>query len=127
MPWARAPVALAAVGGKLTKYMEPLPVPGAGIVVATQSAPNQYTFTQTEITRQLHPQLPPTPLWAYDDGSGLAGRAGAARQPPARQGGATCAARRRGRCAIQPLTSTRPGSSPLGVSAPARNQLPLAY
>jgi spore coat protein A len=24
----------------------------------------------------LHPQLPPTPLWAYDDGSGLGGQAG---------------------------------------------------
>jgi hypothetical protein len=31
---------------------------------------------QTEITRQLHPHLPPTPLWAYDDGSGLAGQSG---------------------------------------------------
>ena len=30
----------------------------------------------TEITRQLHPDLPPTPLWAYDDGSGLGGQAG---------------------------------------------------
>ena len=29
-----------------------------------------------EITRQLHPDLPPTPLWAYDDGSGLGGQAG---------------------------------------------------
>jgi spore coat protein A len=24
----------------------------------------------------LHPELPPTPIWAYDDGSGLAGQAG---------------------------------------------------
>ena len=36
----------------------------------------EYSFTQTEISRQLHPQLPPTPLWAYDDGSGLAGQSG---------------------------------------------------
>ena len=74
LPWAvRAPVATAAPGGKLTKYLEPLPLPGAGIVVATPSGPNQYSFTQTEIARQLHPDLPPTPLWAYDDGSGLGG------------------------------------------------------
>jgi spore coat protein A len=77
IPWAvRAPVASAARGGKLRKYLEPLPVPGAGIVVATQSGPDQYSFTQTPITRQLHPDLPPTPLWAYDDGSKLAGQAG---------------------------------------------------
>jgi spore coat protein A len=64
------------VGGALRKYLEPLPVPGAGIVVATASGPNRYSFTQTEISRQLHPDLPPTPLWAYDDGSGLGGQAG---------------------------------------------------
>jgi spore coat protein A len=68
--------AIAAVGGKLAKYLEPLPLPGAGIVVATPTGANQYSFTQTEIARQLHPQLPPTPLWAYDDGSGLTGQTG---------------------------------------------------
>ena len=73
---AGTPVASAAVGGKLTKYMEPLPLPGAGIVVASQSGANAYSFTQTQIARRLHPQLPPTPLWAYDDGSGLVGQAG---------------------------------------------------
>jgi len=60
----------------LTKYIQPLPVPGNGIVVATPSGTNQYAFTQTEIMRQLHPHLPPTPIWAYDDGSGLSGQAG---------------------------------------------------
>ncbi len=60
----------------LTKYLEPLPLPGAGIVVASPSAPNTYSFTQIPISRQLHPRLPPTPLWAYDDGSGLEGQAG---------------------------------------------------
>ena len=45
-------------------------------MVATPSGPNAYAFTQREISRQLHPQLPPTPLWAYDDGLGLAGQAG---------------------------------------------------
>jgi spore coat protein A len=77
IPWiARASVASAAAGGKLVKYLEPVPLPGAGIVVASPSGPNRYAFTQTEIARQLHPQLPPTPLWAYDDGSGLAGQQG---------------------------------------------------
>lgn len=37
---------------------------------------NQYAFTQVGIMRQLHPHLPPTPVWAYDDGSGLGGQAG---------------------------------------------------
>src|SRR5512141_2008473 len=60
----------------LTKYIQPLPLPGAGIVVASPSGTNQYAFRQREIARQLHPNLPPTPFWAYDDGSGLAGQAG---------------------------------------------------
>ena len=77
LPWgARTPSANAAAGGNLKKYVQPLPVPGKGIVVATPSGLNQYAFTQNEITRQLHPDLPPTPIWAYDDGSGLAGQAG---------------------------------------------------
>ena len=77
LPWGvRTPSANAAAGGNLKKYLEPLPVPGNGIVVATPSGgPNQYAFTQTEIKRQLHPQLPPTPIWAYDDGH-VAGQAG---------------------------------------------------
>ncbi|HLO35023.1 MAG TPA: hypothetical protein VK194_03035, partial [Candidatus Deferrimicrobium sp.] len=77
MPWAiRIPTAGAAQGGKLVKYVEPVPLPGAGIVVAAPSGPNAYSFRQTQIERQLHPDLPPTPLWAYDDGSGLDGQAG---------------------------------------------------
>jgi spore coat protein A, manganese oxidase len=75
LPWSLRP-ALASAGHKLTPYLEALPLPGAGIVVATPSGPNQYSFTQTQIERQLHPRLPSTPLWAYDDGSGLAGQAG---------------------------------------------------
>lgn len=77
LPWAgAAPAATAAVGGKLAKYVEPLPVPGAGLVVATPRGPGSYAFTQRQISRRLHPQLPPTPVWAYDDGSGLGGQAG---------------------------------------------------
>jgi spore coat protein A len=77
LPWAvHIPAARAAPGGKLTKYVQPLPVPGAGIVVATPSGTNRYSFIQRQISRQLHPELPPTPIWAYDDGSGLTGQAG---------------------------------------------------
>jgi spore coat protein A len=76
LPWARTPRATAAPGGQLTKYLEPVPLPGNGIVVASPSGANAYSFTQRQIARRLHPDLPPTPLWAYDDGSGLAGQAG---------------------------------------------------
>jgi spore coat protein A, manganese oxidase len=79
VPWgAQAPPANAAAGRKLTlpPYLEPVPLPGKGIVVATPSGPNQYAFTQREIERRLHPHLQTTPLWAYDDGSGLGGQAG---------------------------------------------------
>jgi spore coat protein A len=77
LPWTtRVAASNGAIAGKLRKYLEPVPVPGTGIVVATPSAANRYSFTQTEITRQLHPQLPPTPFWAYDDGSGLSGQSG---------------------------------------------------
>ncbi len=80
VPWvAGAQAASAAAGGKLAKYQQALPLPGHGIVVAAPTGPNQYSFTQRQISRQLHPQLPPTPLWAYDDGSGLSGQ-------PARSG-----------------------------------------
>ena len=69
-------LAVSATGSGLKKFVQPLPVPGAGIVVAAQSGTNQYSFALRQIVRRLHPQLPPTPLWAYDDGSGLAGQAG---------------------------------------------------
>ena len=78
LSWARRPAAArAAAGGKLAKYVQSLPVPGAGIVVATPSGPNRYSFAQRQLLdKRLHPDLPPTPLWAYDDGSGLDGQAG---------------------------------------------------
>ena len=69
----------AQLGGRapsLRPFVEPLPVPGAGIVVASQVAPDQYHFTLRQISRRLHPQLPKTPIFAYDDGSGLGGQAG---------------------------------------------------
>ena len=49
----------AARGGQLAKYLEPVPRLGAGIVVAAPSGANQYSFTQREISRRLHPDLPP--------------------------------------------------------------------
>jgi spore coat protein A len=60
----------------LRPFLEPLPVLGHGLVVAAPVAPDRYSFTLREIRRQLHPDLPPTPVWSYDDGSGLAGQAG---------------------------------------------------
>jgi spore coat protein A len=60
----------------LKPFLEPLPVPGAGIVVASLAAPGRYAFTLRQISRRLHPHLPPTPFFAYDDGSGLSGQAG---------------------------------------------------
>ncbi len=77
IPWSvRSQAAYGAMGGKLAKYVQAVPQPGAGIVVAAPSAANHYSFTQTGISRKLHPDLPPTPFWAYDDGSGLGGQAG---------------------------------------------------
>jgi spore coat protein A, manganese oxidase len=76
VPWAVTRRASAAMGGKLVPYLTRLPVPGDGIVVASPSGANGYAFTLRELSRQLHPQLPPTPVWAYDDGSGLAGQTG---------------------------------------------------
>lgn len=57
-------------------YVQPVPLPGAGIAVAQPVGANEYAFTLRQISRQLHPDLPATPLWAYDDGSGLAGQSG---------------------------------------------------
>ena len=77
LPWSvRQAFAARPARSVLTKYIQPLPLPGAGIVVATPSGVNQYSFIQKQIARQLHPHLPPTPLFAYDDGSELAGQAG---------------------------------------------------
>ncbi len=77
LPWTvRQAFAIPPRRTVLRQYIQPLPVPGAGLVVATPSGLNQYAFTQRPIARQLHPNLPSTPFWAYDDGSGLGGQAG---------------------------------------------------
>jgi spore coat protein A len=75
-PGLAAAAAGPAAGTGLRKYIQPLPVPGNGIVVAKPSGPSSYTFRQVQIARKLHPHLPSTPFWAYDDGFGLAGQAG---------------------------------------------------
>jgi hypothetical protein len=51
----RQAFAARAARSMLTKYIQPLPLPGAGIVVATPTVANHYDFTQIEIARQLHP------------------------------------------------------------------------
>src|ERR1051326_9094458 len=70
LPWAQSPVASAMTGRGLQKFLQRLPLPGAGLVVATPSGTNRYSFSQIPLARQLHPQLLPTPIWAYDDGTG---------------------------------------------------------
>jgi spore coat protein A len=71
------PHAHSATRVQLAKYVDPLPRPGAGIVVASMARQaNSYSLVQREIKRQLHRDLPETPVWAYDDGSGLDGQWG---------------------------------------------------
>lgn len=45
----------------LTKYVDPLPIPGA----MPMAGPNFYEIGMYEIQQQLHSQLPPTRLWGY--------------------------------------------------------------
>jgi len=87
LPQIRLSSARAGGSPPLPKFVQPLALPGAGIVVAAPTGTNAYSFTQTEIMRHLHPHLPPTPLWAYDDGSGLAGQAGSFGMAVAAQSG----------------------------------------
>jgi spore coat protein A len=45
----------------LTKYLDPLPIPG----VMPETAPNYYEIGMWEVTQQLHSLLPPTRVWGY--------------------------------------------------------------
>jgi FtsP/CotA-like multicopper oxidase with cupredoxin domain len=45
----------------LTKYMDPLPIPG----LMPQAAPNYYEIGAWQIQQQLHSQLPMTTVWGY--------------------------------------------------------------
>ena len=65
LPWTvRQAFATGPARSLLTKYIQPLPVPGAGIVVAAPSGINQYALTLRENSRQLHTNLPAKPLRA---------------------------------------------------------------
>jgi FtsP/CotA-like multicopper oxidase with cupredoxin domain len=57
----------------LTKYMDPLPVPGA----MPQAAPNYYEIGAWQIQQQLHSQLPPTTLYGYGTSQATASYPGA--------------------------------------------------
>jgi spore coat protein A len=77
LPWGvRAPSANAAAGGNLRKYVQALPVPGKGIVVADGTNGGSLAFTQRPISKQLHPDLPDTPIWAYDHNGSANAQAG---------------------------------------------------
>ena len=78
LPWAvRPPAARAAKGGRLAKYLEPVPLPGSGHRRrdAERSQP-LLVHARPRSAGSFIRDLPPTPLWAYDDGSGLGGQAG---------------------------------------------------
>src|SRR5262249_8161243 len=91
LPWpALSRLASASAGRRLEKFVQALPVLGNGLVVATPSGANQYSFTQVPITRQLHPKLPRSPaqLPGLDPGRPAADPVRPRRQaehPPARR------------------------------------------
>jgi spore coat protein A len=76
LPWGVTERARAGDREALRRFVQRLPVPGDGIVVARLAADGGYAFSLRQIRRHLHPDLPSTPLWAYDDGGGLSGQAG---------------------------------------------------
>jgi len=45
----------------LTKYMDPLPIPGP----MPMAGPNYYEIGAYQVQQQLHSQLPPTTVWGY--------------------------------------------------------------
>ena len=45
----------------LTKYTDPLPIPG----IMPAAGPNHYEIGMYEVQQQLHTQLPPTTVWGY--------------------------------------------------------------
>jgi spore coat protein A len=57
----------------LTPFVDPLPVPGPA--TPTEGSPGAaatYDIAMREIQQTLHAELPPTTVWAYDDGTGAA-------------------------------------------------------
>ncbi|HWH40170.1 MAG TPA: hypothetical protein VNU21_10050, partial [Usitatibacter sp.] len=63
-PWSitSASAANALAGSQLKPFVSALPVVGNGLVTATPSGLNSYTCTMRQIARQVHPDLPATPL-----------------------------------------------------------------
>lgn len=61
----------------LTKYVDPLPLPGPATPVSgVPGGTATYNLTIKEIQQQLHSQLPPTTVWGFTDGFGAAGYPG---------------------------------------------------
>ena len=55
LPWTVRQAFAAKPARSLQKYIQPLPVPGNGIVVSDSKRNEPYSFTQTGIMRQLDP------------------------------------------------------------------------
>lgn len=53
----------------LTKYLDPLPVPGT----MPAAGPNYYEIGAYQVQQQLHSQLPPTTVWGYGTSQATAG------------------------------------------------------
>ena len=53
---------------KLTKFVDPLPIPGVVSPIGVMNGQPYYDVSLTQITQQLHSQLPPTPVWGYNGG-----------------------------------------------------------
>lgn len=49
----------------LTKYVDPLPIPGVVQSVGMLGGYPYYEVTMTQFTQQLHSELPPTTVWGY--------------------------------------------------------------
>jgi spore coat protein A len=53
----------------LTKYLDPLPIPGPATPVSgTPGGVATYELTVTEFQQPMHSELPPTTVWGFDDG-----------------------------------------------------------
>ena len=51
--------------GDVTKYVDPLPLPAAMKPISTSGGVDAYDIELTEVSQQLHSELPPTTVWAY--------------------------------------------------------------
>jgi spore coat protein A, manganese oxidase len=60
----RAQAAAAIDGGDLTKYVDPLPIPG--VLSPTTPGGSHYQVEMSEFAQQLHRDLPPTTVYGYN-------------------------------------------------------------